>query len=316
MHINYLILIHKSPRQVKRLIESLLDNHTSFFLHIDKKIDITPFKEQLIDFANVFFVPDDKRIAGQWGGFELVEATLNTIAIIPNFSQKSYNILLSGQDYPVKSPAYIHTLLSDNYGTEYIDVFTVPSKPWWPSPYGLGRIDKYLFRKSPSRYDFVLFPSLLEKEFYNAFYIKELGKLIIRGHFSFLKKLLRKRTFPTYLMPYGGHQWWALTAETMQLIMSFLNQHPDYIEYHRDSLVPDEFFFQSIIKCILPTDTPIKACLTYANWTRKNEVLPVTFTTEDLYEIKAQQSNFLYARKFDIDLGEQVLNLIDQQLRY
>lgn len=312
MNINYLILIHKSPTQVKRLIGELKGNGVNFFLHIDKKEDIKPFKEALKDLYNISYVPEEKRVAGQWGGIELVEATLNLIEMIPGSEQKSYNILLSGQDYPIKSTTYIHKFLEVHYGTEYMDIFPIPSKKWWPAPYGLDRLNKYIFRKSAARYDFVLFPSLMEKEFYKPFFLKELAKLTIRGNFGFLKKLFRKRQFPNYLKPYGGHQWWALTAETLEKIKRFLKEHSDYLLYHRDSLVPDEIFFQSILKYILPPGTLTKPCLTYANWERKIDVLPVTFTADDINEITKQPASILYARKFDISIDKQILNMIDE----
>jgi hypothetical protein len=315
MTINYIILVHRSPNQIKRLITALQGTCTRFFLHVDKKADILPFKKELENLPDIFYVPDDKRCTGQWGGIELVEATLNTLAIVPHDTEKSYYVLLSGQDYPIRSAAEIETFLVENYGNEYIDIFPMPSKQWWPAPYGMDRVNKYIFRKSSSRYDFVLFPSLLEKEFYKPFFLKELAKLIIRGKINFAGKLFKRRQFPVYLKPYGGHQWWAITQETIQLILCFLKSHSDYLTYHQDSLVPDEIFFQSIVKYILPENAPIKPCLTYANWTRKAEVLPITFTAQDIDELKMQSTEYLYARKFDSDKDKEILALIDQELR-
>ena len=44
MQINYIILTHKSPIQLERLISRLDDQDSTFFVHIDLKTDIEQFK--------------------------------------------------------------------------------------------------------------------------------------------------------------------------------------------------------------------------------------------------------------------------------
>ena len=53
--------------------------------------------------------------------------------------------------------------------------------------------------------------------------------------------------------------------------------------------------------------------LTYVNWERVEEELPVTFTSTDFNEL-AQQTNFLFARKFDMDVDAQILDLLDSHV--
>lgn len=186
----------------------------------------------------------------------------------------------------------------------------VPGRVWWPEPDGLPRLNRYNFRKSRDRYDFVLFPSFLQKEFYKRLYIEELAKLLIRGHFLFALRLFKKRKFPEYAVPYGGNQWWALTVSTVKNMFSFLNQHPDFLLYFRDSLIPDEIFFQSVIKNIVE-ESLIENDLTYANWERKGVTLPVTFTIEDIEELKMHAREKLYARKFDVEIDNKILDALD-----
>lgn len=59
----------------------------------------------------------------------------------------------------------------------------------------------------------------------------------------------------------------------------------------------------------------IKPSITYVNWTRKNTSLPVTFTADDIDELKEQGAkNKLFARKFNIEEDREILNLIDELL--
>jgi hypothetical protein len=70
----YLIMVHKNPRQMARLIHSLNHPDVDFFIHVDKKSDAQPFK-QISSMKHVNFISD--RIDVDWGGFGGVEATLS-----------------------------------------------------------------------------------------------------------------------------------------------------------------------------------------------------------------------------------------------
>ena len=56
----------------------------------------------------------------------------------------------------------------------------------------------------------------------------------------------------------------------------------------------------------------IKPSQTYVNWERKNVALPVTFNDKDLQELS--QVDQLWARKFDVDYDEKILDLVDENL--
>lgn len=82
MKIAYLISAHTDPIQLKRLVTALnIENVTSFFIHIDKKVNIKTFTD-LIFGNNIFFIKN--RIKTNWGAFSqckyqiaLIEACLN-----------------------------------------------------------------------------------------------------------------------------------------------------------------------------------------------------------------------------------------------
>ena len=44
MQKNYLILAHKNPEQLCRMIRTLDDGVSTFFIHVDAKVAIEPFK--------------------------------------------------------------------------------------------------------------------------------------------------------------------------------------------------------------------------------------------------------------------------------
>lgn len=67
MNIAYLISAHKDPEHLQRLCKVLELGMTNvhFFIHIDKKVDIQPFKE-IVNGINIHFTPH--RVWTQWGG--------------------------------------------------------------------------------------------------------------------------------------------------------------------------------------------------------------------------------------------------------
>lgn len=77
--INYILLAHKNPLQLVRLISKLSDNHVNFYIHIDKLVDSKPFMEVVKDLRNIHFIRDEKREEGIWCGIGLVKATINTL---------------------------------------------------------------------------------------------------------------------------------------------------------------------------------------------------------------------------------------------
>ena len=53
---NYIILAHKNPIQLSRLINRLDDDHSNFYIHIDKSTDIREFKINIQKKQNIYFI--------------------------------------------------------------------------------------------------------------------------------------------------------------------------------------------------------------------------------------------------------------------
>lgn len=306
MQINYIILAHRNPNQVKRLIQKLKAPEVFFYVHVDKNVLLDSFSKELIDLPNVSYVKDRREVI--WGDVEIVNATINSLKQILKDKRNGYCVLLSGQDYPIKSNNDINSFLTENSGSEFIDVFSLPIKYWSTS-----RIDKYKFNLSSKKEDFIQISSALEAEFFTKKTVKKIYRLIKAGRYDFIFKILKRRKFPNYIKPFGGSQWWVLRNETVEKVISFLKDHPDYLEYHMYSLIPDEMFFQSIIMYLIENKSDIKIMpsLTYANWEKENCDLPVTFTSIDFEELIYQPDFKLFARKFDLRVDHEIFNKID-----
>jgi hypothetical protein len=316
MEINYIILAHKNPQQVLGLIDRLNTIHCNFYIHIDKGVDISPFIIVFTNLKNVFFLDNNLREFGTWGDIGIVKATIAILSKIVKDNRSGYCVLLSGQDYPLQNNHAIHSFLEINNGINFIDIFPIPYANGWGKDGGLSRLNQYKINISTTKMDFVQLPSLFEKAFYKKQNIGKFIKLFKRKHLHKLSKLLIKRKLPKLIKPFGGSQWWALPMETIKEILNFINLNPKYLSYHIDTLLPDEIFFHSIIMHLKEKNATliIKPSINYVNWERKNTSLPVTFTAYDFKELKEISNNKLFARKFDIDINQEILNQIDREL--
>lgn len=315
MQKNFIILAHKNPSQVLHLVNKLNDDFSKFYIHIDKNQDIEPFKSCLNKFKNLSFVT--KRESGTWGDFGIVKGTINSLKEIIKDKRGGYCILLSGQDYPIKSVEKLNSYLIENIGYDFIAVS--PIKEVFPVEWDI-RLNYYKYNLSNKRGKYIWFSSKIDKSFLSINFLKNIIKIILyKRDIAFVKEIIgnfnKKRKIPLNMIPYGGAQWWALSFETCCKIVGFIENNPSVYEYNKYSLLPDETFFQTIIKHISLTDNKIKIkdSITYVNWSRKNCTLPVTFNDNDLTELLDQPEHKLIARKFDFDYNFEIIKKLDSE---
>lgn len=282
----YIILAHKFPEQLYRLIKKLDDNESTFYVHIDKKKSIDDFKN-LEDFGNkIEFI---KREYSRWAEIGIVKAVLNGFKAIKDSNKKIERIiLLSGQDYPIKSNQFINEFLKNSDHTIFMEHWACPNYKVWKNRGGLFRFDKYFFGEKPFR--------------------KFLARAI---NFIGIIFPVFKRKLPYNLKPYGGWQWWIIDMNAMDYILNFLKEHPRYLKYHKYSFVSDEIFFQTIL--MNSKDEKLLASiknddLRYIKWIYKSH--PENLRKINLNDIIA--SNDLFARKFNVEVDAEILDLIDK----
>src|SRR5262245_57423807 len=100
MRIAYLILAHHQPQLLGALIERLDDGSARFFIHVDQKSDILPFRNAIRSERAMLL---DERLPIEWGGWNMVQATLNLLHCAQQRSPSTHYQLLSGNCYPIKS---------------------------------------------------------------------------------------------------------------------------------------------------------------------------------------------------------------------
>ena len=102
MRIAYLILAHNTPNHLARLVRALDSPNVDFFIHVDRKSDISRFRDRLSQ-PNVAFLKD--RIAVYWGDFSDVEATVRLIKeALKRTLQTNYLCLTKWERLPAEEP--------------------------------------------------------------------------------------------------------------------------------------------------------------------------------------------------------------------
>ena len=280
MKIAYLILAHRNPKLIKKVVDCLSCEGVSFFVHIDAKVAIEQFDS--INSNNVFF--SNKRIPVYWGEFSQTEAIFLLIEealAAPQYYD--YLVLLSGSDFPLKSGRYVRTFLEANQGREFITLFKLPAP-------GM----------SLSRVNTLRFPS---------------SRPIPRLLFRVLAKFgLAQRDYRKYfgdLDLYSGHTWWALSRESCQYILEFRRSRPEVAGFFENTHASDEMLIHTILGNS-PFRSQIKRHLVYEDWPKNGPRKHPSMMNSrhvDLFENEEAVSapdlhgagEMLFARKFSDD---------------
>jgi hypothetical protein len=321
MRLAYLIMAHQLPVQLDRLVKALDCEDAMFFIHIDKRADLQPFKIVAGDRPNVHFVQD--RLVANWMGFSLVEATLRLLQLAMRF-RFDYCVLLSGADYPIK-PAHALASFFGNARKEYIAFWRLEDRPTW--------IHKVKYYYPIDAIPIRGWSTNSEPAYWR--------RLFWGRYFKYLKYLPQRKFFDN-MVPYGGPDWWSLSSECVEYILRFVAANPAYKRFYRFTASPGEMFFQTIIlnsrfasrvenyECYTSWRTLGKLQATserrpmlpdesfnyrYVDWSGEesgHRETPAILDERDWTKLMA--SKCLFARKFDPQRSATLLDRIDREI--
>lgn len=302
MQKNYLILAHKNPLQLSRMIERLDDGASKFFIHLDAKTPIEPFAACL-EGGHIRFIEPRERCV--WGDFSIVRATIHLMEAASK--EQGVFILMSGQDYPIQSQGYINAFLVSNKEFDFIEIEPLEEK--WKPKMVKDKLEHYHILHSEERghsncYAPFRHCSVFQKVRTLMHLLK--GRLS-RKNFRLLCSL-PKRVAP-FERQYAGSQFWAFSERTFYAVLHYIREHKATLEeYYKYTSSPDEIYFHSVLMDLVAKDSTIKLKeqITYVNYFRKNNV----FITEDFDKLTSAKGK-LFARKFDTEVDIEILNKLD-----
>jgi len=268
--IAYILLCHKDPVAIIRQAERLTMAGDYMAIHFDASASAADYEkitQALGDNPNVAFAA--KRIKCGWGEWSLVQATLNAVrSAVENFPRATHFYMLSGDCMAIKSAEYIHRYLDTN-DVDFIESHDFFESEWIKTGWTEERlIYRHWFNERTQK-----------KRFYAMFEAQ--------------KRLGLKRKIPADLQIMIGSQWWCLRRRTIEALLDFARNRRDVMRFFASTWIPDETFFQTLVRHLVP-DREIKSrTLTFLMFTDYG--MPVTFYN-DHYDLLLSQ-DYLFARK-------------------
>ena len=283
----YLIMVHNNFEILEKTLKILDDERNDFYIHVDKKVknfDFEKFKN-IIQKSRIIFI---ERIDVKWGHSSQINCELLLLKTALK-NEYSYYHLLSGVDMPIKSKKEIYNFFEKNIGKEFINF----------------KNKKYNAKLNERFKIYHFFPYCSRSKF--KYIIETIERILIT-----LQKLLKINRIKNKNIQFQkGANWFSITNDFAKYVLSKEKWIKNTFKY---SSCCDEIFLQTLIinskfKDNLYNknfdDNHITSIKRYIDWKRGG---PYTFRKEDFNDLISSEA--LFARKFDLNLDEIVIDMI------
>ena len=294
MKLAYLIAAHTDPEHLKRLV-SALHSDADYYIHVDAKSDIRPFKE-LVAFPYVHFIR--KRIDVEWGNLSEVKYQMALVkACLDSGINYDYIFFLSGLDYPLWSNESITAFLEKKPGFNYIQGMNL-NEAGHPG---------YEVSRPPLDWLHISDRQLKMR-------VRKLFRLGLEA-VGYRKKLTFTTPRKTFEL-YKGSAWWCITSELASYVLTRYTSVPEIGRYFHDAFCPAETLIQTVAfnsrfkdRCILSHSCPegLRSLtpLHYIHYAGSIRI----FTEKDYTEL--MDSGKMFARKLVTGRSDKLMDLID-----
>jgi hypothetical protein len=268
--IAFILLCHKDPEAIIRQARQLTVVGDCISIHFDARAPAASYamiRDALADDPSVTFAK--KRVRCGWGEWSLVQATLHAVeAAVEAFPRATHFYMVSGDCMAIKSAQYAHAVL-DADDVDYIESFDFFDSDWIKT--GMKE-ERLIYRH--------WFNERTQKTwFYRSWWLQ--------------RRLGLEREIPADIQVMIGSQWWCLRRRTIEWILDFVRRRRDVVRFFRTTWIPDETFFQTLVRHLVPEPEIRTRTLTFLMFTDYG--MPVTFH-DDHYDLLLSQ-DYLFARK-------------------
>ncbi|WP_295616196.1 beta-1,6-N-acetylglucosaminyltransferase [uncultured Methanobrevibacter sp.] len=257
------------------------------FIHIDRKskMRIEDIKKCENSKMHIY-----KKFRTYWGHSSQVYCELFLIRKALETEEKyDYLHLISGEDFPLKKPEKIHAYFNKHYGKEFVHfqcLKLTEKKVYW---------NKY--------YRFI-------RNHNDASWSRRIDIKLL--HLQMRLKIDRTKRRDIKL--YTGANWFSITDKFAEFAIS----KSELMKKLRFTAHPDEIYMQTILYnsefknnlYYQGFDDNYDSCKRLIDWKRGK---PYIWKMEDLKEI--EESNFFFARKFDINTDRKIIDYLNKKLK-
>lgn len=140
---------------------------------------------------------------------------------------------------------------------------------------------------------------------------KKVIRYVNNGFYMFQKILHRTRNrLGEFQDIYKGMVWCSLPISVAEYIVKYNESHSDFLSDLMHTLIPEEFFFQTIIMNSPFKEDVVDRNLRYTDWTGKNGSRPSFLDLTDFNSIV--ESGDFFARKIDLQISDELLIKIER----
>ncbi|MBC2834168.1 DUF5928 domain-containing protein [Paragemmobacter straminiformis] len=275
--IAYILLCHKDPEGIIAQAERLTAAGDCVSIHFDARAPRDAYdriRKALADNPDVTFAKRREKCG--WGEWSLVAATLHAVrAAVDAFPRATHFYMLSGDCMPIKSAEYAHDFV-DREEADYIESFDFFNSDWIKT--GIKE----------------------ERLIYRHWFNERSQKSLFYASMRLQRKLRLDRAIPPDLQIQIGSQWWCLRRRTVEAILDFCAARKDVMRFFRTTWIPDETFFQTLVRHLVPESEIRSRTPTFLMFTDYG--MPLTFYN-DHYDLLLSQ-DYLFARKISPDAKE------------
>ena len=311
MKVVYHIETHRNPRQIERLVRTLMRGAPDALVIVDHdQAWESPDPALLSGLGAVLRLSD-----GGYGDMSHVRRWMNTAEWLKR-EGIDYDWLsnLTGQDYPIRSVESIHADLALSDADAYIQTFEVfnADETRWGVSRGRTRYDYHhhrLVRLSP-RAQRALRP------------LQAVNKVQpwVRVTTSTGLALGVRDSGPWQhdVVLRGGSFFCTLGRRSVEAVLRFAAERPDVARHLEGSIAPDEVYLQTALGWAVDHDPQSKDlnidgyCKRYFDFSESTFNHPRTFLKGDVPAVLASGADF--ARKFDEARNPGVLDLVDAEV--
>jgi len=267
--IAFALLAHEHPQIVARLVRNLVSAGHMVALHYDLRSPLADYRMLVKTFEGCPAVCLARRVRVHWGEWSIVAATLNCLEQIQIAGwEPDYVFHASGSDYPIRPSTALVDFLVRHKGKEFIESLPANSVRW--------------VRAGPQH----------ERYQYRFYFNWRRRKALFDYSLAIQKALKLKREFVRGLEPYMGSQWWVLSWNTLQRVIDLARQR-DIRRFFRTTLIPDELFFHTLVRHLVPHSHVVSRSLTLSQFTDYG--VPVVYCADHVDYLLRQP--FFIARK-------------------
>ncbi|SFB08445.1 Core-2/I-Branching enzyme [Poseidonocella pacifica] len=272
--IAYLLLCHKDPGAIIAQARQLVAGGDAVAIHYDRNGEgYDQLRDAVTGDARIALVP---RVRCGWGEWSLVRATLNAISTaLQAFPSATHLYLISGDCQPIKSARFIQ---------DYLD-----ERP-------VDFIENHDFLES----DWIRTGIKEERLVYRHYFNERAQKWLFYASLALQERMGLRRAIPADLQVRVGSQWWCLRRQTAEQVLDFIRRRRDVVRFFRTSWIPDETFFQTIVRHLVPGEEVMNRTPTFLMFSDYG--MPVQFHNDHFDLLVGQDA--LFARKISAEALE------------